>query len=145
MQAPTKHMGLRKRAPKCIEFLLLFCSMVRAIVWGDHLEDWLDAKLGRHKSSHTTTPSFITADPDFAPPRDANSATSADNSSEDDEQHDAPTLMTNTTAWVPCASRCICRRVTCDAWITSTFSSRLVLCMVCHRKHWSWTKHCTMY
>jgi hypothetical protein len=75
--------------------------MVRAIVWGDELEDWLDAKLGRHKSSHITTPSFITTDPDFAPPRDANSAASADNGSEDGEQHDAPTVMTNTTAGAP--------------------------------------------
>ena len=123
-----------KEPQKCIEFLLLFCSMVRAIVWGDELEDWLDAKLGRHKSSHITTPSFITTDPDFAPPRDANSAASADNGSEDGEQHDAPTVMTNTTAGAPS----IASHVTLG-------SLKQARTMICHREHWSWTRHCTMY
>ena len=89
-------MGLRKRAPgmhRVSTPLLLYGS-----------SNYMGRPpRGLHKSSRITTRSFITADPDFAPLRDANStsAASTDNGSEDGEYHDAPTVMTNTTAGAP--------------------------------------------
>ena len=57
------------------ERLLLFVtnmgSMVRAILHGPILEDYITIKIGRNTRSHVTTPSFLALDPDFAPPLDS--------------------------------------------------------------------------
>ena len=56
---------------KLIEFLTLLGSMVRSIVHGPLLEDYLDMKLGRFRHSHVTTPSYFMEDPDFSDPSTA--------------------------------------------------------------------------
>ena len=49
------------------EFMYLMAATVRAIAYGEWLENYLDVKLDRGTSHQVTTPSFITDDPDFAP------------------------------------------------------------------------------
>ena len=56
---------------KLVEFLTILGSMVRSIIHGPLLEDYLDLKLGRFRHSHVTTPSYFLHDPDFSDPAQA--------------------------------------------------------------------------
>jgi hypothetical protein len=53
---------------KLLHFVTNMGAMVRAIVHGGTLEDYLNVKLGRNTLSHVTTPSFLVDDDDFKPP-----------------------------------------------------------------------------
>jgi hypothetical protein len=54
--------------------MYVMSAMVRAIAYGDLLEDYLDRKLDRVKTQNATIPSFIANDPDFAVPTTESSA-----------------------------------------------------------------------
>ena len=67
---------------KLVEFLTILGSMVRSIIHGPLLEDYLDMKLGRFRHSHVTTPSYFLHDPDFSDPAQAEDPTAAEEASE---------------------------------------------------------------
>jgi hypothetical protein len=67
-----------------IDFMFVFASMVRALDYGNALEDWLDVKLDRSKHQHVTTPGFLSDDPEFVRP-----AVPADHRADDELSDDA--------------------------------------------------------
>ena len=57
-----------KEPNRFVQFMYLISAIIRSIAHGNHLEDWLDRKLGRARHQGMTTPSFLSDDPEFQQP-----------------------------------------------------------------------------
>ena len=68
-----------KEPNRFVQFMYLISAIVRSIAHGNHLEDWLDKKLGRSRHQGMTTPSFLSEDPEFQQPEGATGEESGDN------------------------------------------------------------------
>ena len=68
-----------KEPNRFVQFMYLISAVVRSIAHGNHLEDWLDRKLGRSRHQGMTTPSFLSEDPEFQQPEGATGEESGDN------------------------------------------------------------------
>jgi hypothetical protein len=66
--------------------------MVRSIIHGPLLEDYLDKKLGRFRHSHVTKPSYFLHDPDFSDPAQAEDPATAEEASDNAPMSTGPSL-----------------------------------------------------
>ena len=75
-----------KEPNRFVQFMYLISAIIRSIAHGNHLEDWLDRKLGRARHQGMTTPSFLSDDPQFQQP---------DGAASEDEDGDNASVSTN--------------------------------------------------